>query len=204
MKRITILAAAVFAVGATALVSTDEGGRRFREFLNGLKEAPNIVSTVAKGTFTAEISRDGTEINYTLTFDDLEGDVRQAHIHIGHPQNSGGIVLWLCDSDANNSPNADTPRCDGGDPNKQRSNTVEGTLTEEDVRDLPLNGIAGAAIAPAPSTTPGELEEVIALIRAGATYVNVHSAKFGGGEIRSQLNNREGGDDRRGSGHGGH
>ena len=205
MKRVTIMAAAIFAVGATGLVSTDEGGRRFREFLNGLKEAPAIVSTTATGTFEANISRDGTEIEYTLTFKDLEGDVRQAHIHIGHPQNSGGIVLWLCDSDPPTaSPNADTPRCDVDNPANQRSGRVTGVLTEEDVRDLPANGIAGAAIAPAPSTSPGELEEVLALIRAGKTYVNVHTVKFGAGEIRSQLANREGGDDRSGSGHGGH
>ena len=200
MKRVTILATAVFAVGATAFVLGDEGGRRFSEFLSGLKEAPNVVSTTGHGTFTAEINRDGTEIHYVLTFDDLEGDVRQAHIHIGHPQNSGGIVLWLCDSDQNPSPNADTPECNSGSdaPEDQRSGRVEGTLTEEDVRDLPLNGIAGA-----PLTSPGELAEVIALIRAGRTYANLHTQKFGGGEIRSQLENRGEGD-RGGSGHGGH
>jgi hypothetical protein len=32
-------------------------------------------------------------------------------------------------------------------------------------------------------------EEVLSLIRAGRTYVNVHSVKFPGGEIRSQLDN---------------
>jgi hypothetical protein len=36
------------------------------------------------------------------------------------------------------------------------------------------------------------------LIRAGRTYVNVHSAKFTGGEVRSQIDNRDAGD------HGGH
>ena len=42
------------------------------------------------------------------------------------------------------------------------------------------------------TTTPGEFAEVIALVRAGKTYVNVHSVKFGGGEIRSQINNNLG------------
>jgi hypothetical protein len=34
--------------------------------------------------------------------------------------------------------------------------------------------------------------EVIALICAGRTYVNVHSSKFTPGEIRSQIKNRDG------------
>ena len=39
MKRIMIAATAVLAVATTALAFTDEGGRRFSEFLNGYKEA---------------------------------------------------------------------------------------------------------------------------------------------------------------------
>ena len=192
MKRMTILAAAVFAVGATAFVSTDDGGRRFREFLNGFKEATVVVSTTGNGTFEAEISKDGDKIEYTLTFQDLEGDVRQAHIHIGHPQNQGGIVLWLCDSATNPSPTANTPECTENDPLNTRAGTVSGELTAADVQVQAGNGIAA-----------GEFEEVIGLIRAGRTYVNVHSSKFQPGEIRSQLDNRDDGD-RSGSGHGGH
>jgi hypothetical protein len=193
MKRVTILAAAVFAVGATAFVlGDDEGGRRFREFLNGFKEATVVVSTTGNGTFRAEISRDGEKIEYTLTFQDLEGDVRQAHIHIGHPQNQGGIVLWLCDTATNPSPTANTPDCTENDPLDLRNGRVSGELTAADVQAQAANGIAA-----------GEWEEVLGLIRAGRTYANVHSAKFPPGEIRSQLDNRDD-DDRSGSGHGGH
>jgi hypothetical protein len=185
MKRVTIVVAAVVAAAGSAIAFSDEGSRRFAEFLNGLKEAPAIVSTTATGTFRAFINHDETEIRYVLTFKDLEGDVRQAHIHIGHPQNAGGIVLWLCDSDANPAPSDTTPACNVDNPLDNRNGRVTGTLTAADVRDLPANGIAGA-----PVTTPGEFAEVVALIRAGATYVNVHSAKFGAGEIRSQIANR--------------
>jgi len=34
---------------------------------------------------------------------------------------------------------------------------------------------------------PGEFAEVLAAIRNGVAYANVHSAKFAGGEIRGQL-----------------
>jgi hypothetical protein len=189
MKRITLFAAAILAVAGTGLAFTGEGPRRFSEFLNGLKEAPAIVSTTGNGTFRATINRDETEIQYVLTFRDLEGDVRQAHIHIGHPQNSGGIVLWLCDSAANPSPSATTPDCTVDDPLNLRAGRVTGTLTADDVQNVAANGIAG----PTPMT-PGEFAEVIALIRAGKTYVNVHTVKFPPGEIRSQIDHDHGHD----------
>jgi hypothetical protein len=185
MKRLTIVTTVVFAIAGTAVAFTSEGNRQFREFLSGLKEAPAVVSTTATGTFHAEINDDGTAINYTLTFGDLEGDVRQAHIHIGLPQNAGGIVLWLCDSELNPSPLASTPACTVNDPTDLRNGTVTGTLTQADVQSLAANGIAGPT-----ATTEGEFAEVVALILAGKTYVNVHSAKFGAGEVRSQLDNR--------------
>jgi hypothetical protein len=186
MKRITIMAVAVFAIAGTAVTLTN-GRRQFSEFLNGLKEATAVVSTTGTGTFRATINDDETEINYVLTFQDLEGDVRQGHIHIGLPQNQGGIVLWLCDSAANPSPSATTPECTVDDPLNTRAGSVTGTLTADDVQAQVGNGIEA-----------GEFAEVIALIRAGTTYANVHSTKFPGGEVRSQIANREGG----GGGHG--
>ena len=193
MKRIMFAATAVLAVGTTALAFSDEGGRKFREFLDGFKEAANPVATTGTGTFTATISQDETEISYELTFENLEGDVRQAHIHIGHPQTAGGIVLWLCQTPTNMNPivGNSTPLCSADDPTNLRSGRVTGTLTMADVvpqvNELP-NGIAG----------PAEWEQVLALVRAGRTYANVHSSKFAPGEIRSQIDNRDDGD------HGGH
>ena len=195
MKRITTAAVAVFVAG-TGLAFSEEGFQRFSEFLNGVKEAANVVSTTGTGTFRAAINHDETAINYLLTFKDLEGDVRQAHIHIGHPQNSGGIVLWLCDSETNPAPSDLTPACTEADPSNTHAGQVSGTLTADDVRTLAVNGIAGPT-----ATTPGEFAEVIALIRAGRTYVNVHSTKFPPGEIRSQIDNR---DSNRGGHHGDH
>jgi hypothetical protein len=182
MKRITMAVLAILAIATTALAFGEQGARRFREFLNGYKEATAPVSTTGTGTFKATISRDETQIDYELTFQDLEGDVRQAHIHIGHPQGSGGIVLWLCDSATNPSPSAMTPECTVDDPMNLRAGKVTGTLTAVDVQAQTGNGIAG----------PAEWAEVLGLIRAGLTYANVHSTKFPPGEIRSQIGDSDG------------
>ena len=109
MKRIMMAAAAVLMVAGTGLAFTQEGNRRFNEFLNGFQEASVVVATTATGTFKATINRDETAIDYVLTFKELEGDVRQAHIHIGHPQNQGNIVLWLCET-AESEPEYERPR----------------------------------------------------------------------------------------------
>ena len=176
MKRI-MMAVAVLIVATTALAFTEEGNKRFREFLNGYKEAPAPISTTGTGSFHASISKDETEINYELTFANMEGNVTQAHIHIGHPQASGGIVLWLCGSDALPGPTG-TPRCNENDPTDNRNGKVSGTLTVANIIPVAANGISA-----------GEWDQVLGLIRAGRTYANVHTSTFGGGEIRSQLDN---------------
>jgi hypothetical protein len=191
MKRITIVAVALLSLGFTVLVLGDGGGKRFREFLNGFKEAAAPISTTGTGTFSATINKDETEIDYELTFANLEGDVRQAHIHIGYPQNSGGIVLWLCDSPTNQSPSATTPECTQNDPGNLRAGHVTGTLTAADVQTQTANGIAG----------PAEWSEVVSLIRAGRTYANVHSVKFPSGEIRSQIDSGDDDNDDHGNHH---
>ena len=182
MKRIMTVAVVALGMVGTGLAFHGDGPRQFRETLNGLNEAAAVVSTTGTGTFKARINLDETEIQYELTFQDLEGDVRQAHIHIGWPQNSGGIVLWLCDTAANPSPTANTPDCTENDPTNLRAGRVTGTLTEADVQNVAASGIAGPT-----ATTPGEFAEVVALIKAGRTYANLHTVKFPPGEIRSQI-----------------
>lgn len=179
-NTIAITAAVLF--GSATVAFTQAGLRNIRETLTGDQEAAAVVSTTGHGTLKARISRDETEIEYTLSFDELEGDVRQAHIHIGHEQNQGPIVLWLCQTATNVSPSASTPQCfDPLNLASARSNTVSGVLTAADIVPQAGTGIAA-----------GEFSEVIALIRAGKAYVNVHTVKFPPGEIRSQLGNGPG------------
>ena len=178
MKRIvSTIAALIGVVGVGIAFADDDMATKIREFLTGVKEVP-VASTTGTGTFQAVIDEDAQEIRYTLTFADLEGDVRQSHIHIGPEQNTGNIMLWLCQTATNPSPVATTPQCfNPADPASARANTVTGVLTGADiVASVAPNGVVA-----------GEFAEAVALIRAGKTYVNVHSAKFPPGEIRSQI-----------------
>jgi hypothetical protein len=186
MKRIVTTAAMVIAVATTGLIASgDQRPRRFAEILTGLKEAPAIVTTSGWGTFRATLNREGTAIDYELKFNDMESAVTQAHIHIGYPQSSGAVVLWLCDSAAAPapvSPFASTPLCvpNQGDP---LNGVVTGTLTSAEVVNQVLNG----------SPT---WDEILFLIRTGRTYVNVHTATIPAGEIRSQIDSHDRGDHR--------
>ncbi len=176
MKKTVVLTALVLAIGA-GIAFAHNNRRSIRELLTGVQEVP-VVSTTGSGTFRAEISRDGDEIEYTLSFRNLEGDVRQAHIHIAPEQNTGPIVLWLCQTAANVAPaGTNPPQCfnalAGDSP---RTNTISGVIRASDVIPQATNGIG-----------PNELAEVLALMRAGKSYVNVHSSMSPGGEIRSQI-----------------
>lgn len=183
MRKILVLTTMIVLTGAVGIWAQNN---RIYEFLLGIKEVP-VVSSTGSGTFQAEISRDEDEIEYTLSFANLEGDVRQSHIHIGPEQNTGPIVLWLCQTAANPAPaGTNPPQCfnalAGESP---RTNTVSGVLRASDVIPQLTNGIAS-----------NELAEVIALIRAGKAYVNIHSSMSPGGEIRSQIDQKDDDDQR--------
>jgi hypothetical protein len=156
-------------VGAIAVAGGDARNFRARPLI-GSEEVP-AVSTVARGSFTAHLSNDGTSLSYSLTFSGLEGTVTQSHIHFGQRAVAGGISMWLCETLTNPSPSASTPTCPAAP-----GGTVTGTLTAAEVV-----GPAGQGIA------ANEFGEIVAAMRSGNAYVNVHSSKVPGGEIRAQI-----------------
>jgi hypothetical protein len=137
--------------------------------LTGYQENPPV-STVASGAFRGSISNNEDAIAYELTYNGIQGTVTQAHIHFGQLSVNGSIVIWLCRT-TQTAP-AGTPQC------TSPSGNFTGTITAADVVD---------AGTPSQQITAGELAEVIAAIRAGAAYVNVHSSLSTGGEIRGQI-----------------
>lgn len=173
MKKLSVLAALFLAWPAYA-----DSDDQFRARLTGFQEVP-AVSTVARGRFEAEVSGGGQFIDYELSYSGLQGTVTQAHIHVAQRSVNGGIVIWLCQTATNPGP-AGTQTC-------PQSGTVTGVIQAADV--VAIGGAnAGQQIA------AGELGEVLAAMRAGVAYVNVHSNLSTGGEIRGQIRRDRDGD----------
>lgn len=189
MKPLALLIA-LLVVGAIPALA-DERHRTFRAKLSGYNEvvpAGGAISTRARGKFKAEIDEDAQTIHYELSYEGLEFDVSQAHIHFGQRHTSGGISVFLCQTAGAPHPvpglqnPAITPICPG-----PRSGTVTGMITPAEIFGPVGQGIAVA--------------ELVRAIRAGVTYANVHSGTaappvgFPSGETRGQIHRGHGRDD---------
>ena len=168
MRRLVLtssLAVAVLAVIAAgaALAHGDNGKSNAR--LNGFQETPSI-STTGHGKFSVRLRSDG--IHYVLRYSELEANAAVAHIHFGQRHTAGGIVAFLCGG-------GDKPPCPA------REGRVEGVIDVADVLAIPTQGIEA-----------GALREVVRALRHGAIYANVHTATFGNGEIRGQVDGHNG------------
>ena len=177
MKRLAITTlVAVFALlailGASQpAVADDDEGKALRATLTGFEETPLTLSSPGTGRFRARIHDHETMITFELHYEGLEGTVQQAHIHLGRPAITGGIVLFLCTNLGNAPATVPTPQACPAAPA-----TISGTLTAADVVAQAGQGIAAA-----------EFAEVVRAIRAGATYANVHTTLQPGGEIGGQI-----------------
>jgi hypothetical protein len=181
MKKIVIVSALLAAFPATNAVAGDE----VRARLTGYQEVPSV-STVASGRFQADIHRDGQAFDWELEFSGLQGTVQQAHIHFAQKSVNGAIVVWLCGTGPAPTPTVPNPLF--GPPGTQtcpQAGTVKGTAM-------------AANVGPGATTqqlTALEIEEVIAAMRSGVAYANVHTTISPGGEIRGQINGSGRGDD---------
>src|ERR1700741_3398662 len=98
MKKLLLAAAVACAFAPASFADSN----RIRANLSGLQEVP-VVSTTGTGRFKAEIISP-TEVRWELTYQGMEANVTQAHIHIAQRKVNGGIVLWLCQSATNPAP----------------------------------------------------------------------------------------------------
>lgn len=167
LLALSAISLTVSAESAQADERRAEPPNRYAAKLQPVQEVP-AVSSVASGSIVVVIDEAAQTINYELNFADLEAAVAQAHIHTAQTGVNGGIMVWLCGTAALPGP-AGTPVCPA-------SGSVSGVLTP-----LQVIGPTGQGIS------AGEFAEVVAAIRNGVAYANVHSAKFPGGEVRGQL-----------------
>ena len=173
--RVVAVAGVIALLGVGSYAIAGGGTKNFKGSpMNGYEENVDV-STAASGSFTARLSEDGDSLSYVLSYSGLEGAVQQAHVHFGKPAINGGISFFLC-SNLGNGPVGTQPCPQEG--------TITGEIDAADVIGPAAQGIE-----------PGSFAEILAAMRAGHAYANVHSSKWPGGEIRAQLNNRGESDD---------
>jgi hypothetical protein len=167
LKTCLKLALLLALLGVLPSQTPAQEGRRFGARLVSYEEVPTL-STAGEGTFNMQIDPTDTSFDFELTFSGISGTgATQSHIHFGQKGTVGGITVFFC-TNLNNGP-AGTPACPA-------NGTVTGTVTAANVIGPGGQGISA-----------GEFAELLAAIRAGYVYANVHSALFPGGEIRGQL-----------------
>ena len=169
-RRSILLAVAVLAAGllVASLAGASAGKKNVRsDRLTGLQENPDVSST-GTGSFKATIDDDAQTITYELSYSALEGGAALfAHIHFGKRAVNGGVSAFLCGG-------GDKPPCPATE------GTVTGVIDAADVVGPAAQGIEA-----------GSFDELVAAIRAGHTYANVHSPRWPGGEIRGQINDQD-------------
>ena len=132
----------------------------FRTHLSGDNEVPPRV-TDATGEAIFQLSKDGTVLSYKLIVANIE-NVTMAHIHLAPAGSNAGFVAWLYPSQA---PALLIPGPSNGI-------LAQGVITQANL----VGALAGQP-----------LSALINAMKAGNTYVNVHTSQYGAGEIRGQI-----------------
>jgi CHRD domain len=173
------VAAALLSSASTAADEQDSGRRntlRVKADLRPKQEVPSV-SSEARGRFKATIDQANQTISYEVSYEGLEGNVTQSHIHVGQRAVNGGISVFLCGTADFQPPEGfpAPPTCPASPA------TVTGVITPANII-----GPMGQGIDPTTATV-NQFDELIDMLRRGLTYANVHSERFGGGEVRGQI-----------------
>lgn len=142
-------------------LAAETNQRNFKAHLKGENEVPSV-ETNAQGQATFKLSQDGESIHYKLIVANIE-NVLMAHIHNAPAGQNGGVIVWLY-------PSSPPPQLIEG---RFQGVLAEGTITADDL----VGNLAGQT-----------LEDLLGEIKAGNTYVNVHTSQNPGGEVRGQIN----------------
>ena len=168
--RRTVLLLATIPLLVMPLVASEGPEREFQADLRGRNEVPLTLSA-ARGRLELTVNDVDTSVHFVLEYAGLQTAVGAAHIHVGQPNVNGGVTVFFCGG--------------GGRPACPAAGTVEGDFNANDVlaltsQQLDLHNLA----------------KLLSAIRAGKTYVNVHTTTSPGGEIRGPIHAEEGDKDR--------
>lgn len=134
--------------------------RHFIAVLSGDEEVPRA-TTRASGLAVFELNPAGTALQYWLTLVNIE-NLLMAHIHIAPAGQNGAIVVWLY-------PSAPPPRL------------ISGTTSG----DIATGTITAANFAGPLARQP--FSALVTALDAGNAYVNAHTSRLPGGEVRGQI-----------------
>jgi hypothetical protein len=181
LRRILLLTAApalmLIAVNTPADSGHNRQNRRIVAELKPSEEVPALSSPAASGRFKATIDEENQTISYELSYQGLEAPALQSHIHVGQRSVNGGISVFLC-GNAPTVPPATVPQPPACPPGPA---TVTGELTAANIIGPTAQGVDPT------SATVNEFDQLVELLRDELAYVNVHTSRFPGGEIRGQV-----------------
>lgn len=152
----------------TATPTQDGDDRRFIARLRGENEVPPV-DTDAQGRAVLQLNKNGEQIRYDVFGRDDDGNIEEitaVHIHCGAPGVNGPVVVFLFGPDP-----------DGAEGTKRI--IAHGTITPDDVIPVPDSPECPGGIA--------DFDDLIAKMRAGQTYINLHTLDHPSGEIRGQI-----------------
>ena len=167
MKTKSIGFWAIAAVMANLLAApiANSQTERFSASLGGENEVPPI-NTAGTGAFDMTIQ---DTITFSLTFSGLSSNLAVSHLHFAPSKVAGGVMIFLCGGGGQ-------PACPAA-----TSGTITGTITAANVTGPTTQGIA-----------PGDLDSALEAVRDSLSYANMHTANFGGGEIRGEVGHSKG------------
>ena len=172
--RKSVLLLAAISLTAMPLGARDDGHKGpehdFRAELRGRNELPLTLSG-ARGTLSLSVSDDDKFVHFVLEYAGLLMPTTAAHIHVAQPGANGGVTVFFCGTvPAGFPPRLPCPL----------NGTVEGDFTAADVIGLTSQQLEA-----------NNLAKLLAAIRAGTTYANVHTSTSPAGEIRGQIRDDE-------------
>jgi aldose sugar dehydrogenase len=136
-----------------------EGGDEFGSEMTGSQEVPPV-TTDAGALAEFAVNGDGT-VSYRLWASGPIMDAVQAHIHLGARGQNGPVVAFLYGPTS-------------GEDFEAGDLIAEGTITE-------------AAVIARPPGFSGGLSNLVARMRQGRAYANLHTHAHPGGEVRGQI-----------------
>jgi hypothetical protein len=161
IKNIGFWAIGALAASVLLAPAAHSQTERFSASVSGANEVPPI-NTAGTGNFEMTIQPE--MITFSLDFSDLSSTLTVAHLHFAPGSVAGGVMIFLCGG--------------GGQPDcpAATEGTITGTITAANVTGPTTQGI-----------NAGDLDSALEAVRAGLSYVNMHTTNFAGGEIRGQL-----------------